>query len=76
MQFCISITDEKALEKWRSIPKQKRSRYIEDMLLREETQETNIEELKKMLMQISIKSVSSASNVNLDDDVIDEILNL
>ena len=76
MQFCISITNEKALEKWRSIPKQKRSRYVEDMLLREETQDANIEELKNMLMQISLQSVSSISNINIDDGAIDEILNM
>ena len=76
MQFCISITDPKALNKWLSIPKQKRSRYVESMLLREEQQQNNIEEIKTMLIDIMNKSSTVESNAYLDDSVIDEILNM
>ncbi|MBE6021696.1 MAG: hypothetical protein E7231_00520 [Cellulosilyticum sp.] len=76
MQFCISITDPVALEKWLDIPKQKRSRYVEDMLLREGAQKSNIEELKSMLQEIVRNSSTNTFNVNLDSSVIDEILNL
>lgn len=76
MQFCISITDQKALNKWLSIPKQKRSRYVESMLLREEQQQSNIEEIKTMLIDIMNKSSTFESNAYLDDSVIDEILNM
>ena len=76
MQFCISITDTKALEKWNSIPKQRRSKYIEEMLLKDEQQKSNIEEIKSMLLEIMNKSSTPVSNVNLDADVIDEILNM
>lgn len=76
MQFCISITDDKALDKWLSIPKQKRSKYVESMLLREGAQESNIAELKAMLLEIMNKSTSESSNINLDLSAIDEILNM
>ena len=76
MQFCISITDPKALEKWNSIPRQRRSKYIEEILLKEEQQKSNIEEIKSMLLEIMNKSSTPVSNVNLDADVIDEILNM
>ena len=76
MRFCISITDSVALEKWNAIPKQKRSRYIEEMLLKEDIQKSNIDELKSMLLQILNNSSTNASNINLDDSVKDEILNM
>lgn len=76
MQFCISITAPEALEKWNSIPRQKRSKYIEEMLLQEEQQKSNIEEIKAMLLEIMNNSSTPASNVNLDTSVVDEILNL
>ena len=76
MQFCISITDPAALEKWNSIPKQKRSKYIEEMLLKEEQQRSNIDEIKAMLLEIMSNSSTPASNVNLDTSIIDEILNM
>ena len=76
MQFCISITDPAALEKWNSIPKQKRSKYIEEMLLKEEQQKSNIDEIKAMLLEIMDNSSTQYRNVNLDVDVIDEILNM
>lgn len=76
MQFCISITNPAALKKWYSIPRQKRSKYIEDMLLREEQQKSNIEEIRSMLLEIMNKSSTVESNVYLDDSVIDEILNM
>lgn len=76
MQFCISITDPVALEKWNSIPRQKRSKYIEDMLLKEEQQKSNIKEIKSMLLEIMNNSSTPASNVNFDTSIIDEILNM
>nr|WP_302599854.1 hypothetical protein [uncultured Cellulosilyticum sp.] len=76
MQFCISITNPEALKKWYSIPLQKRSKYIEDMLLREEQQKSNIEELKSMLLEIMNKSSTPDSNINLDVSAVDEILNM
>ncbi|MGM9543797.1 MAG: hypothetical protein ACI3T9_02310 [Romboutsia timonensis] len=76
MQFCISITDQEALKKWNSIPKQKRSKYVESMLLRENQQQSNIYELKEMLQEIMRNSVTNTSNVNLDSSAIDEILNM
>lgn len=76
MQFCISITDPKALDKWNSIPRQKRSKYVEEILLREEQQKSNIDELKSMLQEIMKNSSTITSNVNLDTSAIDEILNL
>ena len=75
MQFCISITNPEALKKWLSIPRQKRSRYVEESLLREKVQNANIEELKDMLLQIMNNSTTATSNVNLNTDIIDEILN-
>ena len=76
MQFCISITDPVALEKWNSIPRQKRSKYVEEMLLKEEQQKSNIEEIRSMLLEIMNKSSTPASNANLDVSAINEILNM
>lgn len=76
MQFCISITDKRALDKWKAIPKQKRSKYVEEMLLREEQQKSNIDEIKSMLLQIMNNSTTKDSNINLDSSVVDEILNM
>lgn len=76
MQFCISITDKKALEKWLSIPSQKRSKYVQEMLLREGDQEELIKKIKEAFREIGINSTSKESNVNFDTALIDEILNL
>lgn len=76
MQFCISITDPVALEKWNAIPRQKRSKYIEEVLLKEEQQKSNIEQIKSMLLEIMKNSSTESSNMNLDTSAIDEIMNL
>ena len=76
MQFCISITDPVALEKWKAIPKQKRSKYVEEMLLRESTQEELVNKIKDALREININCTNEKSNVVFDDALIDEILNL
>ena len=76
MQFCISITDKEALEKWLSIPSQKRSKYVQEMLLRESAQEELVNKIKNALQEISINSANKESNVNFDTALIDEILNL
>lgn len=76
MQFCISITDPVALKKWQAIPKQKRSKYVEGMLLKEDIQKSNIDEIKSMLLEIMNNSSTPTSNANLDTSIIDEILNM
>ena len=76
MQFCISITDPVALEKWKSIPKQKRSKYVEEMLLRESAQEELVNKIKNAFREIDINSTSKESNAAFDDALIDEILNM
>ena len=76
MQFCISITDPEALKKWNNIPRQKRSKYVEEMLLKEEQQRINIDEISSMFIEIMNKSSTTSSNVNLDNSIIDEILNM
>lgn len=76
MQFCISITDSDALKAWNSIPKQKRSRFVEEMLLNNKQYETNVNEIKEMLLDIMSKSSSNTSNINFDSSAIDEILNM
>lgn len=76
MQFCISITNSIALEKWKAIPKQKRSKYVEEMLLRESAQEELVNKIKDALRGININSTSKESNAAFDDALIDEILNM
>ena len=76
MQFCISITDPAALKVWLNIPRQRRSKYVENMLLNECTQKSNIDEIKSMLLEIMNKSTTLSSNINLDVSAIDEILNM
>lgn len=76
MQFCISITDPVALEKWKAIPKQKRSKYVEEMLLRESAQEELVNKIKNALTGININSTNEKSNAVFDDALIDEILNM
>jgi hypothetical protein len=75
MRICINL-DGEALKIWESIPKQKRSMYVENALLNQNQQKFNIEELKKILDEIMKKSTTRESNINLDDSVIDEIMNL
>lgn len=73
MRFCISITNEEALKKWHSIPKQKRSKFIEDALL---NKNSNTDEIKSMLLELINKSDIPTDDVILNKSAIDEILNL
>lgn len=75
MRICINLTGE-ALKVWQEIPKQKRSRYIEQALLKKNTYDDHFADVRKMLDEIVKKSVAETNDINLDDDVIDEILNM
>lgn len=69
MQFCISITNKQALEKWLNIPKQQRSKFIEQSLL----STSNLSEIKALLYQLITEH---KNEVQIDISLIDDILNL
>ena len=69
MQFCISITNQQALEKWLNIPKQQRSKFIEQSLLNT----SNLSEIKELLYQI-VREPKNETQIELS--LIDEILDL
>lgn len=50
MTYCISITDPLALKRWQEIPKSRRSRWIEEQLLKTDNADT--EELKSLIIQL------------------------
>lgn len=50
MTYCISITDPLALKRWQEIPKTKRSKWIEEQLLKQGNED--VEELKALIIQL------------------------
>lgn len=54
MTICISITDPTALKKWQEIPKARRSKWVEEQLLKKDvdTNTNDTEELKELMLQL------------------------